>query len=255
VNPSIDQTQLGELASLDKSSTADIVARLISRLWIVSQADPSDGRRKLLSLSPAAGYAIAPLTASMERVQQRMLTPVPPAQWPSMLKSLAAIARLPPTLVRDDTNGGGGLSRFLGVPGHLIRCAQQIHTSIWATEFEGLLTGPQYATLHVLLEWPGSNQWQLSERAGLDKSTAADIVTRLVQRGWIVRQPDPADRRGKLLSLSEAGAALAAGLAERVEAVQDRLLEPLSASDRESLQVQLASVAFPGSLTLLLREQ
>lgn len=255
VHPRIDQTKLGELASLDKSSAADIVARLIARLWIVGQADPSDGRRKLLSLSAAAGYAITPLTASMERVQQRMLAPVSPPQWPSMLERLAAIARLPPDRVHDGSNGAEGLSRFLGVPGHLIRCAQQVHTSIWASEFEGLLTGPQYATLHVLLEWPGSNQWQLSDRAGLDKSTAADIVTRLVHRGWIVRQPDSADRRSKLLFLSGAGAELAAGLAGRVDVVQDRLLEPLSAPDRDSLHDQLASVAYPGSSAVLLSER
>jgi DNA-binding MarR family transcriptional regulator len=255
VNPRIDQTQVGELASLDKSSTADIVARLISRLWIVSQADPSDGRRKLLSLSAAAGYAIAPLTASMERVQQRLLAPLSPTQWPGMREGLAAIARLPPSLVHNEADGAGALSRFLGVPGHLIRCAQQIHTSIWASEFEGLLTGPQYATLHVLLEWPASNQWQVSQRAGLDKSTAADIVTRLVHRGWIVREPDPTDRRGKLLSLTEAGAALAAELAGRVDAVQERLLEPLTEADRTSLQDQLATVAYPGASAVLLREK
>lgn len=246
VRPGIDQVQLGELVSLDKSSTADVVARLAGRMWVSRERDPGDARRNVLSLTPAAAIAFRHLAPMSQRVQERVLAHVPEGDRDGFLRSLRAVARF-------DRSSVLGRSPsllaplYIDVPGHLIRRAQRVHTAYWADIFDQELTGPQYAAMHVLAQWPDINQRQLGEAAALDKSTAADIIDRLERRRWVVRHRDPADRRGKLLALSDEAAAVIDDLAPRVADVQDMLLSPLEPEQREGFLRALALVAYAGA--------
>jgi DNA-binding MarR family transcriptional regulator len=245
--PHIDQHQFSELASLDKSSTADVVRRLVQKHWVTRERDPADGRRNLLDLTPAATIAFEYLTPKAHGVQEALIAPVPEAERPGFLSALRTIARLDEDVVATSIARAHDVLH-LGAPGHLIRCAQQVHTSMFGEEFDRELTGPQYAVLHILAHSPGINQRTLGERAALDKSTVADIVARLVARGWVLRERDPADRRGWVLLLP-AGAADAIGqMAVRVAHVQDRLLAPLNPRERARFLQHLASVAFAGDV-------
>ncbi|HEY0932662.1 MAG TPA: MarR family transcriptional regulator [Trebonia sp.] len=241
--PGVDQAQLGELVSLDKSSVADVVARLAGRMWVSRQRDPGDARRNVLALTPAAAVAFRYLAPTSQRVQERVLAPVPAGDRDRFLQGLRVVARFeaPPGRSR-----GAGAASDNDVPGHLIRRAQRVHTACWAEVFDRELTGPQYAALYVLARWPDINQRQLGDAAGLDKSTAADILDRLERRGWVVRSRDPADGRGKLLALSDGAAGLAGDLALRVAQVQDALLAPLAPAVREEFLRVLALVAYAG---------
>ena len=233
--PGIDQAQLGDLVALDKSSVADVVARLAGRMWVSRARDPGDTRRNVLALTPAAAIALRHLVAASDRVQQRILDPVPFGDRDRFLRGLRAVARSESVPAGND------------VPGHLIRRAQRVHTAYWAEVFDRELTGPQYAALHVLACWPDINQRQLGDAAALDKSTAADLLDRLERRGWVVRRPDPADRRGKLLALSETAATLVHDLAPRVAEVQAMLLSALPPAEREGFLRALALVAYAGA--------
>lgn len=245
--PRIDQRQFGELASLDKSSTADVIRRLVTKQWITRERDTVDGRRNILDLTPAATIAFDHLTPIAKQVQEQLLEPLPEADHHRFLRALRAISRLDDAVVETSVMQSRDVLH-LGAPGHLIRCAQQVHTSMFADEFDRELTGPQYAVLHVLAQWPGINQQTLGERAALDKSTVADLVARLVGKGWVVRQRDPADGRGRILQLSADAESAVGHLAPRVAAVQDRLLAPLRAPEREAFLHQLAQVAFVGNV-------
>ena len=66
VEGGVDQRHLGEIASLDKSSVADVVARLTAQRWIERARDPHDGRRNLLRLAPAAEIAVRHLSPAVE---------------------------------------------------------------------------------------------------------------------------------------------------------------------------------------------
>jgi DNA-binding MarR family transcriptional regulator len=236
VRPGIDQSLLGELVSLDKSSVADVVARLAGRMWVSRDRDPGDGRRNVLTLTPAAATAFRYLVPSSRRVQERLLAPVPAGDRDGLLRSLRAVARF------DPSEAGSHIDQ----PGHLIRRAQRVHTAYWAETFDRELTGPQYAAMHVLAQWPDINQRQLGVAAGLDRSTGADILDRLDRRGWVIRHRDPADGRGKLLALSDEATVIIDDLAPRVAVVQDALLTPLaSAAEREEFLRSLALVAYP----------
>jgi DNA-binding MarR family transcriptional regulator len=249
--PGVDQAQLGDLVALDKSSIADVVARLAGRLWVARERDPGDARRNILALTPAAAIALRHLAPKSARVQERILAPVPARRRDRFLLGLRAVARfepMPTAAVPTASLAPTDHPRLDNdVPGHLIRRAQRVHTAYWAETFDRELTGPQYAALHVLACWPDINQRQLGDAAGLDKSTAADLLGRLERRGWVVRHRDPADGRGKLLALSDAAAVLVDDLAPRVAEVQQALLAPLQPTERDDFLRALALVAYAGA--------
>ncbi|MEV7499755.1 MarR family winged helix-turn-helix transcriptional regulator [Streptomyces sp. NPDC093018] len=69
----------------------------------------------------------------------------------------------------------------------------------------------------------------------LDLSTVSRQVRSLVDRGLVERHPDPEDRRGSLLSATEAGRAAYQSAVHRREAELTRLLEPWPVEDRTLL--------------------
>jgi DNA-binding MarR family transcriptional regulator len=240
-----EQQWVADLASLDKSSAADVVARLIRKSWITRARDPEDSRRYLLALTSAAALALPTITPQSAAVQEAMLAPVAASRRRGFEEELAAVARLgecEPYVPREVELPVLALT----APGHLIRCAQQVHTALWGEALGGALTGPQYAVLHAVAANPGINQRRLGELAALDKSTAADIIGRLVAKGWLDRERDPEDGRGRILRLTEEAPARLAGVHPLVEQVQQRLLEVLPGERRAAFVHDLARVAFEG---------
>ena len=88
----LDQRTAGEIASLDKSSLADVVRRLESRGWLTRVRDRGDGRRRILRLSPVALYAIPQVTEGVLRVQERLVAPLTAGEPATLVRGLAAIA-------------------------------------------------------------------------------------------------------------------------------------------------------------------
>ncbi len=116
-------------------------------------------------------------------------------------------------------------------PGHLIRRAQQVHTSVWTSVVGEDLTSSQFAVLNVLHFKPGIDQTTVSQLASLDTSTCQDIVARLKQKGLVERVRDASDGRRWLLRLSEKGSRTWAEVVPRVKKVGELLLDSMSASD------------------------
>ena len=69
----------------------------------------------------------------------------------------------------------------------------------------------------------------------LTSSGTTKRLDRLEAAGLIAREPDPADRRGTLISLTEAGRARIDAVTEAHMANEARLLSALSASEQEQL--------------------
>lgn len=232
----VDQRRLGEIASLDKSSVADVVARLTAQRWIERARDPRDARRNLLRLAPAAEIAVRHLSPVVEQVQARLLAPLDESEIDDFLRSLRAVARA------DDSPAAGPLQSA----GHLIRCAQQVHTALWGEAFGGELTGPQCAVLFVISGTPEIGQKHLGELAALDRSTAADLISRLETRGWVRRERSPSDARVRTLLLTDEGREVVDRTGPDVQPVQERLLSPLEPADQARFMGQLRRIAFPG---------
>lgn len=131
-------------------------------------------------------------------------------------------------------------------PGHLIRCAQQVHERVWQQLFGKSMTSVQFGILLVLGAQPEIDQRTVGELMSLDKSNVGDVLLRLELRGLASRDRDPQDGRRNLVRLTPAGQrALAEASAPAIQ-VQERILHLLSPDGGTALLEVLSPVAFRG---------
>jgi MarR family transcriptional regulator, temperature-dependent positive regulator of motility len=126
--------------------------------------------------------------------------------------------------------------------GYLIRVSQQVHYSLWQSGDVNGLTSPQFAVLHVLAHEDPLDQTTLGERASLDRTTVASIVTRLVRRGYLARERDQVDARRNLVTLTEVGRAAHEVALRGAYEINERLLLAISDEDRQALVRILSKV-------------
>lgn len=119
------------------------------------------------------------------------------------------------------------------LPGHYIRRLQQIAVAIFLEEAEAVgLTPVQFAALASVRRQPMLDQRTLAGSIGFDTSTIAGVVDRLERRALLVRNPSPADRRVRLLSLTADGEALLDAALPAALRTQERILAPLPPAER-----------------------
>ncbi len=82
----------------------------------------------------------------------------------------------------------------------------------------------------------------LEERFGAAQSTVAGLVSRLEKKGLVEAQSDPADKRVKLVRLTEEGQNLHAQSHQRVVESEERLTRLLSEEEKETLLACLKKV-------------
>lgn len=121
-------------------------------------------------------------------------------------------------------------------PGFLIRRLHQIHVALFLEEFKSQnITPVQYGLLTAVAAVPDLDQTSLGQEVGLDRTTTADVVKRLEERGLLERFPNPDDRRTRHVRLTAAGDELVHTLHEAMTKAQNRLLEPLRPAERAML--------------------
>jgi len=92
-----------------------------------------------------------------------------------------------------------------------------------------------YVVLNALAEQPVRTQAALAQSIGADKSRIIGVLDELQERGLIQRQPDPADRRVHLLSLTDAGRRLRESVQTAIQRQEeDRILSVLPDADRQA---------------------
>ena len=120
-------------------------------------------------------------------------------------------------------------------PGHLARRLQQAHHLLWNTMVSQEITSPQFAVLNALTAEPGLDQRTVGERVGLDRSTVAEVIARLLRRQLLDKVRDERDGRRFLLHLTEDGARTHRGLALRTARMNQVFLGPLSSDEQQVL--------------------
>jgi DNA-binding MarR family transcriptional regulator len=95
------------------------------------------------------------------------------------------------------------------------------------------LSGAQLFVLHCLSRQSPCTVNELARRTATDQSSVSVVVSRLVTRGYVKRNPSSLDRRSVALSLTPSGRTL---LSAAPEAAQDRLLLALSQLEGSELQ-------------------
>ncbi|MFD8567871.1 MarR family winged helix-turn-helix transcriptional regulator [Streptomyces sp. NPDC059639] len=117
-------------------------------------------------------------------------------------------------------------------PGHLARRLQQAHYLLWNTMVSEEITSPQFAVLNALVAEPGLDQRTVGERVGLDRSTIAEVISRLTRRELIDKERDPQDGRRWLLRLTPEGLRAHKKLTLRTARMNQIFLAPLDAAEQ-----------------------
>jgi MarR family transcriptional regulator, organic hydroperoxide resistance regulator len=81
-----------------------------------------------------------------------------------------------------------------------------------------------YVVLTALAEQPVRTQAALAQSIGADKSRIIGVLDELQDRGLIQREPDAADRRVHMLSLTEAGSRLRESVRDAIQRQEEELV-------------------------------
>lgn len=131
-------------------------------------------------------------------------------------------------------------------PTHLLHRAVQSASELFAAEVgpQGL-TPRQYAILITIAQHEGISQTGLVERTGIDRSTLADVVRRMIGKGLIQRKRTRQDARTYAVKLSEKGRQALDSADPAARAADERLVSDMNAPQRkafiELLQMAISS--------------
>ena len=126
-------------------------------------------------------------------------------------------------------------------PGHLLHRAQQFAAERFTKAMAGArLTQRQFAVLHATAQQEGLTQTDLVKATGIDRSTLAELVARMVKNGLLERQKLEGDARANAVKLSTEGRTLlevaTLGAMEADEAILSSLPKNKRASFLETLR-------------------
>lgn len=100
----------------------------------------------------------------------------------------------------------------------------------------------EWVTLRLLFDAP-SPPSRLAAQMALTRGAVTKIADRLAARGLVARTADPADGRGQVLALTEAGRALVPDLARVADANDAAFFAALPEAERAALRRLLADIA------------
>jgi MarR family transcriptional regulator, temperature-dependent positive regulator of motility len=89
--PAIDQRTLGERISLDRSTMAEVVARLSARGLINTARDSHDGRRKTIRLTPKGVTTLEHLIPRTHQMTRRLVGALDAKEQQELLRLLTAV--------------------------------------------------------------------------------------------------------------------------------------------------------------------
>jgi len=91
--PNLDQRTLGIRVSLDRSTMAEVVARLSARDLIRTERDTHDGRRKTITLTTKGLHAVQQLIPRTHAMTARLVGPLDTRQRDELLQLLTRVVR------------------------------------------------------------------------------------------------------------------------------------------------------------------
>jgi len=100
----------------------------------------------------------------------------------------------------------------------------------------------EWRLIAVLAESDGLSQQALGTRTQMDKVTVSRAAIALVDRGLVVRTPNPGDQRSHILALSAAGRALYSEVAPKALEIERRLFGAFDADDLERFRAMLQQI-------------
>ena len=137
--------------------------------------------------------------------------------------------------------GDAGLDRS---PSHLLHRALQLALDIYAEETgTGALTQRQFAVLSAVMAKEGCTQSELVRATGIDRSTLAELVARLIGKDLLARERSTLDARANTVRLTDAGRSAVQEAAPKVAQADARILALMPGAKRDAFLKTLRDMA------------
>jgi DNA-binding MarR family transcriptional regulator len=134
---------------------------------------------------------------------------------------------------------------------HLLHRAGQRADGLFSGRVGNSLTPRQFAVLQAVAEADGLSQTGIMAATGIDRSSTADLVRRLVSHGWLQRRRTRRDARVYAVRLTSEGRHAWTQAAPAMRATEETLLSFLAPAERLAFLRALATIAQGECLTLV----
>lgn len=129
-------------------------------------------------------------------------------------------------------------------PGHLLRRAQQYAFDLFSAEIgDSNLTPRQFAVLLTVRQNEGLSQTDLVKRTGIDRSTLADMISRLINRKLLSRTRTKEDARANSVKITAAGRKQLDKHTSLVRKAENKILGPVAVSQRAGFMKALKAIS------------
>jgi DNA-binding MarR family transcriptional regulator len=125
-----------------------------------------------------------------------------------------------------------GPYRLATSPSHLLHRAEQLAAERFAQLVNGNITLRQFAVLAAIAQEPGLRQSDLVRETGIDRSTLAEMLTRMQKRGWITRTAHALDQRAQSVHIAGEGSTILHGAIKHARAADAAILDALPRTKR-----------------------
>jgi DNA-binding MarR family transcriptional regulator len=137
-------------------------------------------------------------------------------------------------------NGGFDLSQS---PSHLLRRCVQYANDLFSREPGASdLTKQQFTVLAAVEQNEGMSQTDLVAITGIDRSTLAEMIRRMIDKGLLDRERTETDQRANAVRIAMAGKKALRSARTASERVERALLASLPAADRAKFLKMLSAV-------------
>ena len=129
-------------------------------------------------------------------------------------------------------------------PAHLLRRAQQYAFDLYAKEVGSEeLTPRQFTVLSTVDQNEGLSQTDLVRLTGIDRSTLADMISRLLKRDLLARKRTESDARANAVRITPSGRRALRSVGAAVARAEGHILDPLPAGKRSEFMKMLSLIA------------
>ena len=129
-------------------------------------------------------------------------------------------------------------------PSHLLKRCTQYFGDLYAHETgSNELTKQQFTVLAALEHNEGVSQTALVDITGIDRSTLAEMVRRMLERGLLSRERTEEDQRANSVAISQSGRKALRAARTASERAEKALLDALPPAERPKFVKLLATVA------------
>lgn len=129
-------------------------------------------------------------------------------------------------------------------PGHLLRRAQQYAADVYQDAVGGDgLTPRQFAVLYTVEAREGLSQTDLVRETGIDRSTLADMISRMLKKDLLARKRTEGDQRANAVKITAAGRKALKTALPAVMRAESAILDAIPASKRAEFIRTLTIIA------------